>query len=74
MTNDAYNELERRIQQAIAEDDFDVCDGEDCDLTEEGIEHLAQIAVAQTQALVSELWEEFDTVARNAIKEGRRGQ
>jgi hypothetical protein len=61
MRDNPYDELEARIQQAIAEDDFSLCD-EDGDLTEEGITQLARIAVAQTQNLVNELWENFQAL------------
>jgi len=64
---DPYDELNKRIQLAIAEDDTAVCGScEHCasDLTEQGIARLAQISVAQTQALVSEMWEQFDAIVR----------
>jgi hypothetical protein len=71
---DPYDELNKRIQLAIAEDDRAVCGScEHCasDLTEQGIARLAQISVAQTQALVSEMWEQFDAIVRDAINERR---
>ena len=67
-----YDELNKRIQLAIAEDDYPVCEScEHCasDLTKQGIAHLAQIAVAQAQALVSEIWEQFDVIVRDAFNE-----
>jgi hypothetical protein len=69
---DLYGELNKRIQLAIAEDDyplFESCEHCAPDLTEDGIARLAQIAVAQTQALVSEIWEQFDAIVREAVTE-----
>jgi hypothetical protein len=70
---DPYTELNKRIQLAIAKDDYPLCEScEHCapDLTEDGIARLAQIAVAQTQALASELCEQFDFIVIDVVSEG----